>query len=446
MATTLAASAAELDASSTRFDRAGLCFAILICALTRLAVISAAYAGAWNGVRIEQRVMPPLELGTNDFRRMVADPESPFGNSFRTHLLGLAPLLNWDGQHYRSVIENGYRYEPFPVKRWPDPKAQFNIAFFPLYPLMCAGLGRLLGVPLAMVALSNLAAAAAAGVFFIWLRAFCDRPAALFAVALLCFGPAACFLSFGYPESLGLLLLVITMLAAQRHAWTCAGIACALATATRPTLMPLAPVLAIVSLTAGGVDWRRKGLRSAILLTVGLSGAAAYFGYLWIRFGSLSVYQQNFAAGWIGAGDENNWRYLVTGHEIINGLRPLMTIWGDFPVRLALVANPQTWNMSLSLATVLICLMGWRSTPPSQRPWLLLAPLIFLQRYLAAGWSTFAMESMARYMAIAVPCYAVLGGWAAREGREVSRTILIVSLFALQMVFAFNFGMNEWAG
>lgn len=428
--------------------RSGIALSLLICLATRVLVWTAAYTGAVMHVRIVAGVEPPLTWHTREVRDALADERSKLSRAMQARLHELRPLMNWDAGHYHSVVESGYSYRK-PKPGMSAAERQANIAFFPLYPLVCAPLARLVGTWTSLGLVANLATLLSAPLVYVWMRRRAGHGAALCAVAVTFLWPTACFYSFGYPESLTLLLVAGALLAADRGAWPAAALAGGLATAARPTAVCLAPLLAWAHLSrereAGRANLRRAAAAVAIAL-VALGGALAYAGYLGWRFGSPLVYVDNLRDGWLEGSGRGEWRAWLTGEHVWDQLgRPLRAL-RELPAGLVHLVNPMTWNMPLSVAILALSAAAWRRVPPDWRPLLLLGPLIFAQRYLAAGWSGFALESSARYLVIALPTLAALGAWLWREASAGVRIVTLVGLALLQAAWALTFGMGEWAG
>src|SRR5262245_19735663 len=107
---------------------------------------------------------------------------------------GGIPLIAWDAVYYRTISLHGYPSQLSPY-----------VAFFPAYPLLCRPLGLVLGSPLALLVVSNLASILASVLVYCWARKFLEERSALICVALLLAYPPAVFLSAGYTEGLFLL-------------------------------------------------------------------------------------------------------------------------------------------------------------------------------------------------------------------------------------------------
>lgn len=436
----------------------GALLALLICAATRLLVWVCAYSGALLELRMYEQFELPSFASDDVFVAASTRSDSPLGAAIRENLWNFQPLLKWDAPRYRSIVEKGYEYHPPGAQIPPGDDNCWNIAFFPLYPLLCWLLMRAgdalhafagvppLGAAAAMVLVANLAALAAAPLIYAAARGFSDHAIGLMAVTLTYAWPTACFFCFGYAESVTLLLIALLIVLAQRQRFGWAALVAALATASRPTAICLPPILALLYLITS-----RRPLGRRLLVAVGLgvvasAGALAYAGYLTWQFGSPLVYNDNLRDGWIGQPPPEAVRAFWTSSRVWNQFKWLGRIFRDLPLSLTLVPNPMTWNMPLSFAVVLLSLGGMFRVPRGLACLLLIAPLIFVQRYLATSYSDFAMQSMARYLTIAVPAFIVLAGWSMREWHWSGRAALLAALLLLQASWATFFGMTGWAG
>src|SRR3954454_21113688 len=163
-------------------------------------------------------------------------------DSARLHDLGatIDVWARWDSDWFLRIAENGYT--------WPSSTP----AFFPLYPLLVAGLGWLL---LGHYLLAGVVVSLAAGSFaFVLLyRLTCLRlgeEAARHTVLFLALAPTSLFFGAVYSESLFLLLAVAPFLLAERGRFWQAGTAAGLALLTRSAGVALLPALVVLA-------WRR---------------------------------------------------------------------------------------------------------------------------------------------------------------------------------------------
>lgn len=137
---------------------------------------------------------------------------------------------NWDGGHFKSIVESGYQ--------------NFQVVFFPLYPLLVAGL-TFLSIPSlwAGLIISNLSIFIA--LFFLYKLVLIDYDdyTAKRAILLTLAFPTAFYFGTFYSESLFLLLAVASFYFARKKYWFASLILAGLASVTR--LVGLALIAAI---------------------------------------------------------------------------------------------------------------------------------------------------------------------------------------------------------
>jgi hypothetical protein len=170
-------------------------------------------------------------------------------DSTRLHDLGAAfdVWARWDSDWFLRIAEHGYS--------WPSSTP----AFFPLYPLLVAGLGWVLmeHFVLAGIVVSLAAGAAAFGLLY---RLTFDRlgeDVARRTVLFLAVAPTSLFFGAVYSESLFLLLTIAAFLAAERGRFWQAGAVGGLALLTRSAGVALVPALLVLA-------WRAPDRRRAL--------------------------------------------------------------------------------------------------------------------------------------------------------------------------------------
>lgn len=199
----------------------------------------------------------------------------------------LSMWARWDAEYYVSIAVDGYSF---------DPSRYSNISFFPLYPLLVR-LGTLaLGrtdpqtVALVGVVVSNLALLIA----LLYLAVLVGRDfgvgVARRAVLYVLVFPTTFFLSAVYAESLFLATVIATIYHARRGEWYRAGVVGCLAALTRPFGILLLIPMALEMLQ------QRPALRFLPSLALIPAGTAAFFGYLWWRFGDPLLYLKGNSA------------------------------------------------------------------------------------------------------------------------------------------------------
>ncbi len=184
----------------------------------------------------------------------------------------------WDSGHYLSIVQHGYQFGTTGDVDW-------NVAFFPLYPLLVSGLKWLTGHSiLSGILVANGCFLGALWLLYVYTKEEWGDAAARMATTMCAFFPVGHIFSSMYSESLFLLLTLGIMLSVRRRQWALAGILGALLTATRMNGITLvAPIaLAIVLLYRQGERPRWRQLAWLLLFPV---GTFLYMGYLQLEFG-----------------------------------------------------------------------------------------------------------------------------------------------------------------
>jgi len=212
----------------------------------------------------------------------------------------------WDGWWYEGIARRGYRF--FAIRR------QSPVAFFPVYPLLMRLIGPAVGGPaLAGIGLTVSSGLGASVLFHRWCLRSLGRERARLAVLLLVLYPFAFYLMGAvYADALFLLAAVGAFLALESGHPVLAGLAGALATATRPVGVALILGLWVLALERKGVLGRLRPARalawtevrsrftwadSGLLLAPG--GLVAFGIFLWIRFGDpIAFLDTGGARGW----------------------------------------------------------------------------------------------------------------------------------------------------
>ncbi|TWT41074.1 hypothetical protein RAS1_37650 [Phycisphaerae bacterium RAS1] len=422
----------------------GIALIVLIFLLTRLIPWVAAYTGAFLDFRIQNHLTSPFDLHRQALYARASDPNDPLTKS-ATRILGdFLPLCKFDGQHYRSIIDGGYQYVV--VDESSDRGArQQNIAFFPLYPLLCRPLTGLMSAQAAMVVVSHACALAAVIALYIWTRRRVDHPSALWAVTFTLCLPSACYLSFGYAEAVALLTMTLALMLMDQRRFTLAALACGLATATRPTAAGMVAVFALAWWFNSAAAPRR---RLTLLIPLGLIasiGILAYAGYLTYRFGSPLVYFTNFRVGWVPDEHRADWFQYLSLARVWDQFKHFGRAFRGLPGSLVELTDPFAWNMPINFFILFVSLAGLPRVPRSFRPLMMVGPIIFLQSYLASGGATFGVQPMSRYMAAAAPAMLVWGAWTAKEWRPAARYGVLTFMILLQACWALRFGLGEWS-
>jgi hypothetical protein len=202
----------------------------------------------------------------------------------------------WDSAFFLQIAEHGYD--------------RASAAFYPLYPALVAGLGRVFFGHY-VVAGIVVSLAAAAGAFLLLQRLAEERlgvDGARRAVLYLALFPMALFLQAVYSESLYLLLVLAAFVLAERGRFAGAGVVAGLAILTRVTGVALLPALALLA-------WRsRDRLRALAGLALAVPVAAVYPLVLWQQIGD----------PWAFVHAQERW------HRDLSAAGPLGGIWDAF--------------------------------------------------------------------------------------------------------------------
>ncbi len=225
--------------------------------------------------------------------------DHPFGSWPAGELLDLifSPLAKWDAQHYLAIALYGYGEG--------QASANVNPAFFPLFPELVrvlSGFGTSPGLTLIVAYAIPLACFFGALVLIHRLATIeLGERHARSALMLFAFFPAAFFFGIPYTESLFVLLAAGAFLSARMGSWPLAGIALALASATRvPGLLLVVPVALfyLYGPRADRAPAAKRGLRprypiraDAAWMLLAPLGLLAFSAYLQLRFHDALAWQ-----------------------------------------------------------------------------------------------------------------------------------------------------------
>lgn len=334
------------------------------------------------------------------------------------HLL-LAVWGRWDAVHYIDIATIGYHGT--------------DMAFFPLYPLLIAGLGALIGNHLvAGLIISNVALFF--GLLFLYklVEHEFDRDVARRAIFYISIFPTAVFFSAVYTESLFFMLTVASFYYMRERRWWLAGGIGFFAALTRVEgvllVVPFVIEWTVANWTlvrdAFGPERSPELARRAVnLLPILLIflGLGLYMSYLWVLNGDplyfshvQSHWNRHFAAPWTSVW--NTWHKIATAHS------------GQT------IAN-QAIELTFTALMVGVLIAGWRKLKPSYIAYMALSILVPM--------STSSLMSMQRFALVLFPMFAILALWGRRP--SVNNAIVALSLPLLGL-FTVLFADWYWVG
>ena len=354
------------DDDHDHIDRRGLWFAVVAVAAAALAV---------------------LVVSTVAYTRF------PLAMKLRPTPQALAPGMRWlqsfswwDGAWYVGISKQGYGFMA---------GRQSPVAFFPGFPLLIRFLTPLGGPVLAGFLVSLASGIAASLLFYAWAVERVGRKVARVALAALLLYPCSFYL-FGvlYADSVFLLAAVAAFVFVERDRPVLAGLAGAVATATRPIGMALAVGLWLRALERrkGEATWPQamRSLRprdaGLLLAPAGFVGYAAYLGF---RFGDPFLFSEA-ERGWGQAPGPQTWLKVSWWHEMRR--TPYLN-----PPHYHLVGALLATVLALALVVVVFRRLGWGYGFYS------------LGVVLGSAISTKNFIGMGRYTVAAFPVFAAAG-------------------------------------
>ncbi|MEK7166703.1 MAG: mannosyltransferase family protein [Patescibacteria group bacterium] len=329
---------------------------------------------------------------------------------------------NFDGVHYLTIAKFGY-------------KAQFTQVYFPLFPLLLRGLGRLFADDYLILSGLFVSFVCFIGAIYVFQRLLdidYGYNVNKFRILLMqLVFPTSFFFAALYTESLFLLLVMLSFLLARKKKWWLCAAVGSLATFTRITGIFLLPALlweffqdhksknqenskniknsAPSSLIIKGFQ---PLIRSPILYLLPI-GLISYMVYLQIFFGDALYFWH--AQGVFGAER--------AGHSLVF---PLQTLWRYIKI-ITTVSNgdallPALMELGAFLLGVVLLVKASKSVRISY--------LIFSWLVLFVPLLTGTLSSLPRYVLLAFPIYIVLG--------KIKSNVLfsiVVFIFTLLLIY-----------
>ena len=367
-----------------------------------------------------------------------ADPTLPFDG---TSVVG--GWCRFDCGWYLDIADRGYdankRFEHFPAN--PTSADQSSVAFFPGYPLVVRAVSNVLGVTaLAAVLVTWLAGLLTVLLFAAWCASRLEPRHATLAVFCFVLYPYGWYLfGVGYADALFLAAGIGAFVLLEHDQPVLAGLAGAVATASRPIGVAIAAGLLLRAIERrGGLPAR--GASTSRLARLGVparlnvrvlrprdlgvllapAGWIAWSAWLWARFDDPFAYS-TVQAAWDQAEGPHTWFKVGFFGQLLHGT--------DTGYRATLVVQ------------ALVTLVALVAVPLIARRF---GAAYAGYTLLAVGLGAFATKDfmgMGRYMLAAFPVFALAGSLLATRTRRL-QTAVLVTAAALLALGTFGFARN----
>lgn len=328
----------------------------------------------------------------------------------------LAGWSRWDAAHYALVAFDGYV--------GPAGEAVQTRGFFPLYPMImrvfawiAPGEASRADVAIWGVIVANIFFIAMVVMLAKLIALQFDRDIALTATTLLMVSPMSFFFNAGYSESLFMLCTVLAFWFAYKQQWIGAGVAIALASATRLFGLALIPCILLIA-------WKhRVQIRDLILIpAIGVLGTLSYVIWTWITYDDALAYWHSQSEFW------GDWQDRVGGYLDIIRTSPQ-----------TLVQSPENFVILINLGLAVLALVTLPWVWKRIEPGLALFTTIIVAFHTAYTW-----HSLGRYLLTAIGVYIIWAIWLNKPSWSSGlRTAVIVAstilLTTLNLMFAHGF-------
>jgi hypothetical protein len=323
----------------------------------------------------------------------------------------LSACSRFDGFHYNQIAEHGYFY---------DPDRQSDVAFFPAYPLTARLVTVATGwsAQLALLVVANLMLLGSFVVFAAYLRSRYPTATADYRFLVLgVFGlwPAGLFFRMTYSESMFLFFTLLVLCGMVRH-WPLPILAVlsGTVTAVRPVGVAVTAALLWHILS----DSRRGPAPRRLLLALGCLPVAA-----WGLLAYMTYQQLQFGTPLAFARTQQHWTYAEPMDndfaDKVDALLEGEPLWGvympDSPRHWRRIDPDRTplfsmffWNPILFVGTFALIWIGGRRGSWLSGSEVVLGLGLLVIPYLTRAYEM-SMASHARFAAVVVPAYLVLG-------------------------------------
>lgn len=185
-------------------------------------------------------------------------------------------LTSWDGRWYLELVRRGYP-DNIPANITYE-QTEARAAFFPMYPGAVRVVDSVLpgGDTLAALFLNFVLGAVAVVLVGLLARRVFSAPVAARAMVLFAVFPGSFVLSFAYSEALFIVFAASCLLLLHDERWVLAGLAAALATATRPNGVAIVFACLVASAIAIRTSRQWSSLLAVLLAPLGFVGFQLY--------------------------------------------------------------------------------------------------------------------------------------------------------------------------
>lgn len=311
----------------------------------------------------------------------------------------------WDTGWYLEIARRGYLpgYSLAPFA---------SMAFFPFYPLLISGLGKLIGdYYVASLLISNLCLIGAAGVLYRYVEDNFSKPVAIRTVKFLFVFPTAFIFSGGFTESLFLLLVVGTFYFADQKKYLAASLSGFLAATTK--LMGVFLVIPILLSYLESIKDRAQ-VKDIFLLGLTPLGTVAYWLYTSGVSGDWRTILKVEQQGW-----EHRWN------------NPFWSLFKSF--------FHSNWGIKLAgLLSSLSLALVWLRRKKMRGSWIVFSLIYIFVPLLTTPSGVFGFLSMPRYLLVVFPLYVLLAQLGQDKKINWALTVVMVLLQGVLMIFWTN--------
>ena len=328
---------------------------------------------------------------------------------------------HWDAANYVRIAQYGYQ--------------RFDLAFFPLFPLLIAAISHLLGswsYLLVGTLISNAALFGMLCILYYLAAEIAGDEIARRSLLYICIFPTAFFFFAAYNESLYLLLATATFLALYKQRWALAGLLGLLAALTRSAgVLLVVPYFYQLWIQREELCTnRRTFLFSTAPIVLIPAGTLLYALYCWITVGNplefITVQQHSGRhLNWPWAGIWQAISALVLYHPYAFGSSNQAHLLLD---------------LSATLGFLFLIIVGWRRLPESYSIWMSVLMIYFLLN--PATDKPDILLSNQRFVLELFPAFITL----ALLGKQYPRlhATLLLAFPTLMAVLSIAFIMNRW--